>query len=215
VSILASLAARLPATALVFVRDPDSGPVKTRLAARVGGPAAVRVYRALAATVWEGLADPGLERWLLVAPPEGCPAVQEWLPGAARVLGQPEGDLGFRLAWAFEQAFQCGAPAALAVGTDAPEVGAARAREALAALQGADAIVIPALDGGYALLALKRPHPRLFEGIPWSTPQVLEATRRQARTCGLDLRELEAVRDLDTWDDLEQLRRSGIWNAPL
>jgi len=214
-SILAFLGASLPATTLVFVRDPGSGPVKTRLAARMGPRAAAGVYRALAETVWRGLADPRLERWLLVAPPEGCRAVGAWLPGAARVLGQPDGDLGARLAWAFDQAFQSGAAAALAVGTDAPEVGAARAREALAALDQADAVVIPALDGGYALLALKVPHPRLFEGIPWSTPGVLDATRRQARACGLELRELDAVRDLDTWEDLEQLRQAGIWTAPL
>ena len=74
--------------------------------------------------------------------------------------------------------------------------------EAFEGLSNADLVIGPAEDGGYYLLALKRPIPELFEGVPWSTAEVLSRTLAAARRLGLEARTLETLRDVDTLDDL-------------
>ena len=55
------------------------------------------------------------------------------------------------------------------------------------------------------LVGLSAPAPRLFEGIPWSTPAVLETSERRARALGLEVVRLEPGYDVDESDDLARL----------
>lgn len=66
-------------------------------------------------------------------------------------------------------------------------------------------VTVPCADGGYALLGLRQPAPELFVDIPWSSDQVLSATRERAARAGLVYRELEAWDDLDDIAALERL----------
>jgi len=198
---LSSSPQRLPAV-LVFARDPDADPVKTRLAAVIGNGSARNVYRRLAERVWKQLEHPGLARQLWIAPAESVRRAGEWLVGAAEVIGQVEGDLGERLAAAFHRCFSEGAPWAAVVGTDAPAVDAEMVLRAGQALAQHEVVIVPALDGGYALLALARPQPELFTMMPWSSPELLEATLGRAAALGLRVTLLPAVRDVDTAEDL-------------
>jgi rSAM/selenodomain-associated transferase 1 len=177
--------------------------VKTRLATDLGPEVAAEVYRLLAESVLEATVPrPGdYERLLFFAPSEAAAVMRAWLPGA-RLLPQVDGDLGARMAAAFERAFQRGATRVALVGTDTPGVSRRAVLEALDALDEADVVVGPAEDGGYYLLALRAPHPGLFEGIAWSTAAVLRETRARAEGRGLVVRELGLLRDLDTLDDL-------------
>ena len=65
-----------------------------------------------------------------------------------------------------------------------------------------------ALDGGYALVGLRRPAPTLFDGIAWSTPAVMAATRDRAAAAGLRWAELAPVADIDEPADLARLPAS-------
>jgi hypothetical protein len=106
------------------------------------------------------------------------------------------------MAAAFDEAFRRGARRAAIIGTDAPSVSRELVLEALGALNDHDLAVGPASDGGYYLLALDRPRPELFEGIAWSTPSVLAATRERAARLGLRVRVLRSLTDVDTLADL-------------
>lgn len=187
---------------LVFARWWADGPVKTRLAAAIGAAAAREVYRLLAESAWAELEHPQLVRQLWVTPAERLEAMRAWLPGAERVEAQPETDLGARLSRAFDTAFRAGAPWAAVVGTDVPDLDAAMVLRAGARLQQADLSIVPAFDGGYALLALREPHKELFSDIPWSTPRVLELTLARAADLGLGVALLPPARDVDTLEDL-------------
>jgi glycosyltransferase A (GT-A) superfamily protein (DUF2064 family) len=88
------------------------------------------------------------------------------------------------------------------VGSDVPGVDRRRVVEALEALDAADVVLGPAADGGYYLIALSRPRPELMEGVPWSTPAVLDATLARASTLGLKVHRQPVLRDLDTIEDL-------------
>lgn len=191
-----------PAAVLVFVRWWAEGPVKTRLAAEIGEAPAREVYRQLAESAWAGLEHPQLTRHLWVTPAARIEEVRAWLVGAGRVAVQPEADLGQRMGQAFDTALTGGAPWAAAVGTDVPELDAAMVLRAGAELQHADLALVPACDGGYALIALNKARPELFSDIPWSTPQVLELTLARAADLGLTAALLPPARDVDTLEDL-------------
>jgi rSAM/selenodomain-associated transferase 1 len=177
--------------------------VKTRLAAAIGPQAAAELYRVLAEHVLEATTPlPGdYERLVFFDPPESLAVMREWLPGV-RLMAQSGHDLGARMADAFARAFARGARRVAIVGTDAPGVSRATAREAFSALDGAQVVIGPAADGGYYLIALKAPQPGLLADMEWSTPSVREQTLARAAAAGLVVRELPPLRDLDSLDDL-------------
>jgi uncharacterized protein len=121
---------------------------------------------------------------------------------------QGDGDLGVRMHRALSRAFAAGATAAAILGADAPTLPRALVEDAFARLSaGADAVIVPAHDGGYVLVGASHPLPALFEGVPWGTPLVLDATRRIAVASGLVLAETEPWSDVDVEGDLPRLGR--------
>jgi uncharacterized protein len=190
---------------LVMARYWAFGPVKTRLAADLGQDRARQIYKRLAETVWTQTLDPRLDRWICCEPSGACPEMHAWLTGAEKVLPQPPLDLGGRMQWAFQQAFGQGAPWAAVIGTDAPHLNRAHLLQVGKALQQADVVTIPTHDGGYALLALQQAQPELFRDIPWSTDQVHRLTLERALEAGLSVYSLEALQDVDTVQDLDQI----------
>ncbi|HEY3234186.1 MAG TPA: DUF2064 domain-containing protein, partial [Polyangiaceae bacterium] len=64
----------------------------------------------------------------------------------------------------------------------------------------------PCYDGGYYLIGLARVEVHVFDGIAWSTREVLAQTRARCRALGLSVHELPTTYDVDEPVDLEQLR---------
>jgi rSAM/selenodomain-associated transferase 1 len=123
-----------------------------------------------------------------------------------RLAVQGKGDLGARMAAAFEQTgAEDPRTPVLLMGTDAPMLDAALLRQAAAALRTSPAVFVPALDGGYALVGLRAPAPTLFSGMVWSTSQVMADTRERLAAAGLAHTELPAVADVDEPADLVHL----------
>lgn len=189
---------------LVFARAPVEGKVKTRLAAGIGATAALNVYRGLGRRVVDQLRGGRYRLVICHDPPAGGQRIAAWLgPEGLDLWPQAEGDLGERMHAALVQACHSGAPAACVVGTDAPGVDRSLVEEAFSALAaGADVVFGPALDGGYYLVALRNPSPELFQGIPWSTDQVLALSLARCRDAGLQATLLRPLRDVDTEADL-------------
>ena len=188
---------------MVFLKEPQPGAVKTRLAREIGEGPAARLYRALAeaeVAATTPRAD-AYSRLLFFTPPDAGPAIAEWFPGES-LVPQSSGDLGQRMAEAFRDAFARGARRVCIIGTDVPWVDRALVEDALQSLDDHDLVLGPAHDGGYYLLALDRPRPELFSGIAWSTPSVLAATAERAGALGLSVRLLAVLPDVDTAEDV-------------
>ena len=188
---------------LVFLKHPRPGRTKTRLIPVLGEHGACALYRTLAEEEVRRTTPVGgeYERLFCFTPAEEGDAIAAWFPGE-RLWPQPEGDLGQRMAAAFAEGFRRGARRVAIIGTDVPWVSRATVASALSALDDHDVALGPARDGGYYLLALREPRPALFEGIAWSTPDVLPVTLGHAERLGLRVRLLEALTDIDTLDDL-------------
>ena len=194
---------------LVFLKHPRPGRTKTRLVPALGERAAAELYR-IVAEEEVCRTTPGAgeyERLFCFAPAEDREAIAAWFPGE-RLWAQPPGDLGQRMAAAFTEGFGRGARRVAVIGTDVPGVSRATVGEALSALDRHDVVLGPARDGGYYLLALREPRAALFEGVAWSTSQVLPATLARAEALGLRVHLLPPLVDLDTIEDLRAERPS-------
>lgn len=187
---------------IVFLKHPTPGRVKTRLAAALGAEDAAAVYRAMAEELMRRTRSDRLRRLAFHAPEAARDAMEAWLPGEEWRV-QSGRDLGERMHRAFEAAFGLGARRVAIVGTDLPWLGEADVLEATGALERADVVVGPARDGGYYLLALRRPVPELFERVAWSTDAVLATTLERARSLGLAVHRLALRNDIDTPEDLQ------------
>jgi rSAM/selenodomain-associated transferase 1 len=189
----------------VFVKEPRPGTVKSRLAAAIGLEAAAGVYRAIAEEVMRRTAPrrDEYDRVVVFDPPSAGAAIGEWLgvPDGA-LLPQSTGDIGARMERAFEDLFQRGARRVALVGTDVPALTFEDVLVALESLVEHDVVLGPATDGGYYLIALKRPEPELFRGIAWSGPDVLTDTLDRAAERDLSVRMLCTIGDVDTVEDL-------------
>lgn len=188
---------------LLFAKAPRAGSVKRRLSAVIGDEAAVAAYRAVGRRVALQVAECyPLTVWY--DPPDAEGEMRRWL-GAHEFRPQVAGDLGQRLSHAFDTHFALGEAPVVALGADAPNVNGLTIEVALEALEHADVVLGPALDGGYYLLGLRYPVPELFVNIPWGTASVLQVTMEACARRHLVVRQLEPLRDLDTAADLEAL----------
>lgn len=199
---------------VVLAKAPVAGFAKTRLIPALGPAGAAQLAawlldRSMAAALGSRLGPVEL----CAAPDLAHPAIAGWAARGARLATQGEGDLGARMARAFERAC-AGAARVLLIGTDAPFLDAAVLQEAARALERSEAVFVPALDGGYALVGLRRPAPRLFDGMPWSTPLLMARTRERLAELGLAHVELAPLADIDEPADLAQLQGLGWTAAP-
>jgi hypothetical protein len=195
----------------VFAKAPVPGAVKTRLAALLGPEGAADLHaglvrRALCAAV-DSRVGP-VELWC--TPDDTHP----FFARCARDFGvtlkpQQGGDLGERMGRAFAASHARGQTLIL-IGSDCPALDAAALRSAAAALRAHDAVFAPAEDGGYVLVALSRPAPRLFEAIAWGGSAVMAQTRARLAECGVSWKELSVLWDVDRPEDYARLERSGL-----
>lgn len=191
----------------ILAKAPLPGLAKTRLIPRLGAHGAAEVQRWLLrrAVATAVVADIGpVTLWC--APDTEHPEFAVVCAfGAVTLRRQPEGDLGARMhAAAVESP---GTAGTLIIGTDCPLLTAGRLRRAAARLRDHEATLIPAEDGGYALIGLRHPAPELFDGVAWSTGQVLAQTRERLATLGWRWHEDAALWDVDRPEDYERLER--------
>ncbi|HEX6748640.1 MAG TPA: TIGR04282 family arsenosugar biosynthesis glycosyltransferase [Longimicrobium sp.] len=186
------------------MRAPVVGRVKTRLAAEIGAEAALRVYRRLAEHAVAEARALGDEARVRVhfTPADAGEAVRAWLGGDAAYLPQAAGDLGARMRSAFEAAFAAGFGRVVIIGSDLPDLSRDTLRRAFALLDEHPAVVGPARDGGYYLLGMREMIQGIFDGVPWSTPAVLDATLARLRAAGVTAAMLETLTDVDEAADL-------------
>lgn len=191
----------------IMAKAPETGRVKTRLCPPLSPDEAAELSRCFlldkAAQVREVA---GAEPAVAYAP-ESAAAVFEALAPGFTLLPQRGGDLTARLLSVLDRLFAEGFHAAIMIDSDTPTLPTGLLERAVTLLASGehDLVLGPSEDGGYYLIGLRRLHRELFEGIPWSTPAVLEETLRRARALGLSTLRLPPWHDVDTEADLARL----------
>ncbi len=199
---LPSATANRDAVLVVFCRRPQPGVGKQRLAASVGREAAHAIACALLACTLEDLAAwPGP---IVLAPAAAQDAdwARSLLGTRARVVPQPEGNLGERLEAVDRALRRDGVERLLFIGTDAPALPAGFFAAAAAALDRANVVLAPARDGGVTLMGAGRAWPPLGD-LPWSTPSLGAALEAACRGRGDSVARLAESGDVDEVADLD------------
>ena len=184
---------------ILFTRIPELGKVKTRLAADAGNEKALRVHQFLLEKTLYAIKVSGFESEIYCPDlPEGKIPVNMEFPQL-----QAEGDLGQKMAAAFQNVFSKGYERVLLIGSDCPELNSEILEKAGNKLLDYDVVLGPAKDGGYYLIGMKNFHPSLFQSIPWSTNEVFNLTFKAAIDLKLKVALLPVLSDIDTVYDLE------------
>lgn len=195
-----------PMRLLIFAKAPLPGLAKTRLIPALGTEGAANLAARLLETTVSNAIDADLgEVELCVTPALDLPAWQTIrLRWPLRWSLQGEGDLGARLARACEIAMQ-DATQILLMGTDCIELDSRIIKTAAEALRHADAVIVPATDGGYVLLGLTRFSHSLFQDISWSTDTVFADTLTRMQALQWKVTVMPALNDIDEPADLRWL----------
>jgi rSAM/selenodomain-associated transferase 1 len=157
---------------VLFVRAPELGRGKRRLARDIGDAAALRFERAMLGLLVRRLGRD--KRWrlrLAVTPDRAQRRARLWPPGVA-VTAQGGGDLGARMRRAIAR---CPPGPAVLVGSDIPDLARHHIADAFRLLGSRDLVLGPAGDGGFWLVGARRSPrlPPLFGPVRWSGPHAL------------------------------------------
>jgi rSAM/selenodomain-associated transferase 1 len=187
---------------LVFQKNAILGKVKTRLASGMGEARALEIYRHLIQSTYSVLEDVSAPVWTYFS--DFIPETVN--PPIAKSFVQEGHDLGERMANAIARSFESGMEKVVLIGTDCPTLQSQHLNEAFEALSNSDLVLGPATDGGYYLIGMKSKADYLFEGISWSTSEVLSQTLAVATAHGLHFTLLDELSDIDTQEDWERYR---------
>ncbi|HEY4651561.1 MAG TPA: TIGR04282 family arsenosugar biosynthesis glycosyltransferase [Pontibacter sp.] len=192
---------------LLFVRAPELGKVKTRLAEAVGPEVALEIYIHLlqhTRQITEKLASDKAVYFADKIVDDGL-----WPAEVYQRHLQPEGDLGHKMQTAFADAFAAGYSSVVIIGSDCKQLTQQIIEQAFEALQTHEVVLGPALDGGYYLLGMNKLYPELFQDKEWSTSAVLPATIHDLERLHLSHKLLPELSDVDYLEDVDFDWQSG------
>lgn len=184
---------------LIFTRNPELGKVKTRLAKDVGEKSALKIYEFLlnhTAAVTKNLA---VTREVYYS--EAIWEQDVWDNELYSKKLQQGEDLGDRMLQAFKESFKNGYKNIIIIGSDLYELETKDLQSAFHLLEQKEAVIGPALDGGYYLLGMNKLYPEVFKQKAWGTSSVLGATLEDLK--GTDLGVLETRNDVDHFSDIK------------
>jgi len=204
---------------LVVAKRPAAGQTKTRLTPPLSPEQAAALYECLLRDTLDLIrrvpdVQPAIA-FLPDAPQDG--RARDYFAALApdfELLPQEGADLGARLDNALSHYLARGYERVAIMNSDGPTLPVASLTAAFEELgNGADVVLGPADDGGYYLIGLKRPAPRLLREVRMSTPTVLADTLALAAEEKLAVALLPAWYDVDDVASLERLQ-AELANAP-
>ena len=186
---------------IIFIKNPELGKVKKRLAVDVGDAKALNIYRALLEHTRNLCLEVNCYRFLYYF--QELKEDDEWLIEDFLKRKQPKGDLGEKMSDAFGHVLHSHSKAVI-IGSDCPQISSSIINKAFTSLNNCDLVIGPTFDGGYYLLGMKSMHSDLFEDIEWSTDRVFKKTISKAKKIHLDLIFMPELSDVDYKEDWDK-----------
>ncbi|CAN5529966.1 TIGR04282 family arsenosugar biosynthesis glycosyltransferase [soil metagenome] len=187
---------------IIFAKNPEMGKVKTRLAIDVGDEEALKIYKILLKISFAFTRDLNCKKYIYFTDSVDNSTFDSRYENKIQV----DGDLGFKMRSALNDAFDSNFNKVIIIGTDSPELNKEIISNAFRSLEEVDLVLGPAIDGGYYLLGMKKRNDTLFTKIKWSTESVLKDTIEKITTDKLTYRLLEELIDVDTLEDLNKVK---------
>lgn len=184
---------------IIFVKNPEEGKVKTRLAKNTGNKTALEIYNHLLKHTVSTTKT--LEVSKTVYYSDQIPSQDLWKNSIFNKALQKGADLGERMENAFRENFSMGFRQIVLIGSDIYDIEKEDIVKAFDALKDHDIVLGPALDGGYYLLGMNSLTSKVFRNKDWGTSSVLESTLNELKHKDIFL--LKERQDIDKYDDLK------------
>ncbi len=189
---------------IVFVKNPELGRVKTRLAKTVGAQMALDVYNYLLEITRNTTKELKCNKAVYYS--KFVDMDDNWPNDVFDKFVQKGENLGKKMWSAFSEAFDEGFEKVMIIGSDCPQLSQEIIEMGFDLLESVDVVIGPAKDGGYYLLGMKDPLDFLFEDKEWSTDSVFEDTVMDIVTAGKKYAKLPMLSDLDDAYDLHLVK---------
>jgi len=189
---------------IVFVKNPELGKCKTRLAATVGNEKALTFYKNMLKHTKDVVADANAHKYIFYSSFIDTYDLWPENESFSKHL-QSEGDLGDKMFKAFEQGFADCYQNICIIGSDCYALDAQMINKAFETLQRNKAVIGPSTDGGYYLLGMSQLIPEVFQNKQWSTETVTADTEADLKQLNYSYKKLPALTDIDNEDDLKTI----------
>jgi len=186
---------------IVFVKNPELGKVKSRLAKSIGEEGSLKVYKYLLEFTHRIIKDADADQ-LFLFHNEQLIEANTWQILNCENQVQTNGSLGNKMENAFEFVFLKGFNKVVILGSDCLEITSKIINESFSKLESTDVVIGPAKDGGYYLLGLNKLVPSLFNDMPWSEPHLFEETIKKIEKDKFNYKLLPILSDVDYLEDL-------------
>jgi len=183
---------------IVFIKNPELGKVKTRLAKTVGAEKALAIYIALMEHTRKIAEALPVARYLFYS--QEINQKDNWTSAKFHKDLQIEGDLGDKIAMAFHTVFKENEKVVI-IGSDCASLTPEIVQEAFDKLAEYPFVIGPAMDGGYYLLGMNQFAPTVFKDIEWSTETVFPTTVNRIKSIGKRYHLLPTLSDIDYEED--------------
>ena len=186
---------------IIFVKNPESGNAKTRIANSVGTAKAMQIYiKLLELTLDLCLKFEGV-KYLFY---QDKINLRDLWPNDRFIKEvQADGDLGHKMQAAF-RTVRKDCDNVLIIGSDCPYLSQDILRKAQLQLGQYDIVIGPSTDGGYYMIGLSHGVSlSVFEEIEWSTDKVFSQTIANIDDLGLSYYVLPTLSDIDYYEDWE------------
>ncbi|MCG8551159.1 MAG: TIGR04282 family arsenosugar biosynthesis glycosyltransferase [Desulfobacterales bacterium] len=192
---------------IVFIKSPEKGRVKTRLAKGVGETAALALYRCFVMDVLDMVRSTPWALRVYFYPDNAFDRIRAWLGDGPDLFPQQGATLGEKMGNALADTFAAGYDRAVLIGSDLPDLPSGILDKAFKGLAQCSAAIGPSRDGGYYLIGFtaKGFTPQIFHGIPWGTNQVFDLTVNAFMAHQVSHHTLPLWQDIDTRADLNFL----------
>lgn len=185
---------------IIFVKNPELGKVKTRLAVEIGDQNALEEYLKMIEHTAIETANTRADRFVFYS--QSIIEEDSWNAENTFKVVQDGEDLGERMLNAFRYVFRKGYNTAVIIGTDCLDLKQKHVNMAYKALREYDFTLGPSKDGGYYLLGMNILYVEVFQGKKWSTSSVAKETIGDIKSLGKSSYLLPELNDIDTVDDL-------------
>jgi rSAM/selenodomain-associated transferase 1 len=186
---------------IIFIKNPELGKCKTRLAATIGDEKALIVYKKLLTHTRQVSLEVSVNRYLFYS--EDIDFSDNWDNTQFKKHLQHSGDLGHRMQMAFSLVLESECKAII-IGSDCPEINPKIINLASESLENFDFVIGPTYDGGYYLLGMKSPSSFLFNDMEWSVESVFQETVSRIKKEGKTYTIIQRMNDLDNEEDLNK-----------
>lgn len=189
---------------IIFVKNPELGKVKTRLASTIGDEKALLIYQLLLEQTFQVTLPVLAEKKVYYS--DFIQNIDQFNDLVYEKHIQEGEGLGEKMYNAMKHSFGEWAQKVVVIGSDCFELNSGIIEEAFKALEENDYVLGPAKDGGYYLIGMKNLNKDVFQNKEWSTENVFLDTLLDIKNQGKSHYLLPTLSDVDTEDDLGDLR---------